>query len=55
MRGEDAFTPLETPSATTDYAARIADLACMSGQLAVENVAFKKALQRVLSKPAISV
>jgi transposase len=54
LRGDDAFTPLDTPSATTDYEARIAELERVCGQLAVENAALKKALQRVLFKPATS-
>jgi transposase-like protein len=32
VRGEDAFTPLNTPSATTDYEARIAELERVCGQ-----------------------
>ena len=55
LRGEDAFTPLDTPSATTDYEARIAELERVCGQLAVENAALKKALQRVQSKPGTSL
>ena len=51
LRGTDAaFTPLATPSATPDYEARIAELERVCGQLAVENAALKKALQRVQSK-----
>ena len=42
LRGEDAFTPLDTPSAATDYEARIAELERVCGQLAVENAALKK-------------
>ena len=55
LRGENAFTPLDTPSATTDYEARIAELERVCGQLAVENAALKKALQRVQSKPGTSL
>lgn len=55
LRGEAAFTPLDTPSATTDYEARIAELERVCGQLAVENAALKKALQRVQSKPGTSL
>jgi transposase len=51
LRGEDAFTPLDMPAATTDYETRIAELERVCGQLAVENAALKKALQRVQSKP----
>ena len=51
LRGEDAFTPLDTPSAATDYEVRIAELERVCGQLAVENAALKKALQRLQSKP----
>ena len=54
LRGEDAFTPLSTPAATTDYETRIAELERVCGQLAVENAALKKALQRVQSKPGTS-
>ncbi len=50
LRGEAAFTLLETATATTDYEARIAELERVCGQLAVENAALKKALQRVQSK-----
>ena len=32
LRGEDAFTPLDTPSASTDYEARIAELERVCGQ-----------------------
>jgi transposase len=42
LRGEDAFTPLSTPAATTDYETRIAELERVWGQLAVENAALKK-------------
>jgi transposase len=54
VRGEDAFTPLNTPSTATDYEVRIAELERVCGQLAVENAALKKALQRVTSKPGIN-
>jgi transposase len=51
LRGTDAaFTPLTTLTATLDYEARIAELERVCGQLAVENAALKKALQRVQSK-----
>jgi transposase len=50
LRGEAAFTPLETTTAPIDYEARIAELERVCGQLAVENAALKKALQRVQSK-----
>lgn len=53
LRGEDAFTPLDTSSATTDYEMRIAELERVCGQLAVENAAFKKRCS-VQSKPGIS-
>lgn len=49
-----AFTPLHSPSAVSDYEARIAELARVCGQLAVENAALKKALQRLQSKPSTS-
>ena len=55
LRGEGAFTPLDTPAATTDYEARIAELERVCGQLAVEHAALKKALQRVQSKPGTSL
>ena len=55
LRGEDAFAPLQTPSAATDYETRIAELERVCGQLAVENAALKKALQRVQSKPGTSL
>lgn len=42
LRGEDAFTPLDTPSATTDYEGRIAERERVCGQLAMENAALKK-------------
>lgn len=52
LRGTDAaFTPLTTLTATPDYETRIAELERVCGQLAVENAALKKALQRVQSKP----
>ena len=55
LRGTDAaFTPLATPSAAPDYEARIAELEQVCGQLAVENAALKKALQRVQSKSGTS-
>lgn len=50
LRREAAFTPLETASASTDYEARIAELERVCGQLAVENAALQKAVQRVQSK-----
>jgi transposase len=51
LRGADtAFTLLTTPTATLDYEARIAELERVCGQLAVENAALKKALQRVQSR-----
>jgi transposase len=56
LRGADAaFTPLTTPTATLDYEARIAELERVCGQLAVENAALKKALQRVQSKPGTNL
>jgi transposase len=55
LRGEDAFTPLNTASAATDYETRIAELERVCGQLAVENAALKKALQRVQSKPGTTL
>lgn len=55
LRGEDAaFTLLDTPTAVPDYEARIAELERVCGQLAVENAALKKALQRLQSKPGTS-
>lgn len=55
LRGaEAAFTPLAGSSATPDYEAQIAELERVCGQLAVENAALKKALQRLQSKPGIS-
>lgn len=39
LRGEIAFTPLETTTATTDDEAQIAELERVCGQLAVENAA----------------
>jgi transposase-like protein len=55
LRGTDAaFTPLATPTAAPDYEARIAELERVCGQLAVENAALKKALQRVQSKSGTS-
>jgi transposase len=52
LRGtESAFTPLTGPTATPDYESRIAELERVCGQLAVENAALKKALQRLQSKP----
>lgn len=51
VRGADAaFTPVESPSAAHDYEARIAELERVCGQLAVENAALKKALQRLQSR-----
>jgi transposase len=51
LRGSQAaFTPLATPTAAPDYEARLAELERVCGQLAVENAALKKALQRVQSK-----
>ena len=56
LRGVDAaFTPLTSASATSDYETRIAELERVCGQLAVENAALKKALQRLQSKPATSL
>jgi hypothetical protein len=56
LRGVDAaFTPLTSPTATSDYEMRIAELERVCGQLAVENAALKKALQRLQSKPATSL
>lgn len=55
LRGENAFTLLNTPAAAMDYEARIAELERVCGQLAVENAALKKALQRVQSKPGTSL
>jgi transposase-like protein len=55
LRGaEAAFTPLSGPTATPDYEARIAELERVCGQLAVENAALTKVLQRFQSKPGIS-
>jgi transposase len=55
LRGtEAAFTLLTGPSVTPDYEARIAELERVCGQLAVENAALKKALQRLQSRPATS-
>lgn len=55
LRGtEQAFTVLDSPTATPDYEARIAELERVCGQLAVENAALKKALQRLQSKPGTS-
>ncbi len=52
LRGtQAAFTSSTTPSATSDYETRIAELERVCGQLAVENAALKKALQRLQSKP----
>ena len=50
LRGEQAFTPLDTPTAAPDYELRIAELERVCGQLAVENAALKKALQLAQSK-----
>ncbi len=56
LRGvEAAFTPLTTPTAAPEYEARIAELERVCGQLAVENAALKKALQRLQSKPGTSL
>jgi transposase-like protein len=56
LRGvEAAFTPLTNPTATSDYETRIAELERVCGQLAVENAALKKALQRLQSKPGTSL
>ena len=53
LRGaEAAFTPLTTPTAVPDYETQIAELERVCGQLAVENAALKKALQRLQSRPA---
>lgn len=53
LRGaESAFTPLTGANATPDYETQIAELERVCGQLAVENAALKKALQRLQSKPA---
>lgn len=52
VRGDDAFSLRDTPAASLDYEARIAELERVCGQLAVENAALKKALQRLQSKPA---
>ena len=55
FRGPDAaFTLVTTPSATPDYEARIAELERVCGQLAVENAALKKALQRLQSQRGIT-
>lgn len=54
LRGDDAFTLHDTPVAALDYEARVAELERVCGQLAVENAALKKALQRLQSKPATS-
>lgn len=55
LRGsEQAFIPQTGPTATPDYEARIAELERVCGQLAVENAALKKALQRLQSKPGIT-
>ena len=52
LRGEDAFTPLDTPSATTDYQVRVAVLERVCGQLAVENAALKQACSVSSPSPA---
>lgn len=54
LRDEQAFTPLATPAAETDYEAQIAELERIRGQIVVEHAALKKALQRAQSKPATS-
>ncbi len=55
LRGEAAaFTALDVSTAGLDYEARIAELERVCGQLAVENAALKKALQRVHSQPGTS-
>jgi transposase len=55
LRGaEAAFTPLDGPTATPDYEAQIAELERVCGQLAVENAALQKALQRLPSKRGTS-
>jgi transposase len=54
LRGEAAFTPLDGPTATPDYEQHIAELERVCGQLAVENAALKKALQRAQSKRGTS-
>jgi len=51
LRGAAAFTPRTGPTAAPDYEQRIAELERVCGQLAVENAALKKALQRLQSKP----
>ena len=51
VRGEAAFTLVQTPTTELDYEARIAELERVCGQLAIENAALKKALQRAQSKP----
>ena len=56
LRGTDAaFTPLDTPTAVPDYEVRIAELERVCGQLAVENAALKKALQRLPSPHGTSL
>ncbi len=50
-RGEAAFTP-PTVSPTDVYEQRIAELERVCGQLAIENAALKKALQRAQSRLA---
>jgi transposase len=55
LRGANAAcTPLAGPNATPDDEAQIAELEWVCGQLAVENAAGKKALQRLPSKPGTS-
>ena len=49
VRGETAFTLVQTPTTELDYETRIAELERVCGQLAIENAALKKALQRAQS------